>query len=494
MIKRVTVTAIVVVALSLGNALAADPPVVNGRGPALQFEFVDGTVITGSTDVKTITIQIASGDVLKVPVAEFTELTVGLKGRAKPQSKIRVGENVLVGTLKIGQFRITSPYGNVIAKLDEVSRIRPGTRAASGKFGQWSVKLRDKTCLKGMAISQSLRIRTRHGTLIVPLAQIQNASFAADKKNILVQCCNSDRIAGTLGPKATISVNTDKGRVDVSAGKIAVAAYGPPAFTLDLGKGVTMKLVLIPAGKFMMGSKLSPEKLGKRFSTEAKYYNDEYPQHEVAISKPFYMGVYEVTQAQWRAVMDTEPWKVQKDAKSDPSNAASWISWDDASKFCKLLSRKTGKEVSLPTEAQWEYACRAGSTTIYSYGDDSSQLGDYAWYDKNAYKKNEAYAHVAGHKKPNVFGLYDMHGNVLEWCRDWMDENFYSKTKNVDPEQTTKTIYVCLGVETYFRVLRGGSFRDGNSILRSAGRHAFFPNSRLSGNGFRVVISAGAAD
>ena len=250
------------------------------------------------------------------------------------------------------------------------------------------------------------------------------------------------------------------------------APEAPKHLTLDFGKGVTMKLALIPAGKFLMGSPAS----------EPGRENDEGPQHEVTITKAFYMGIYGVTQAQWRAVMDTEPWTGKPDARPDPTNAASYISWDDASEFCRRLSKKTGRKVSLPTEAQREYACRAGSKTAYSFGDDAAKLGDHAWYRDNADKIGEKYAHPAGQKTPNAWGLYDMHGNVYEWCRDTYTKDFYANSKSVDPENTTKADV---------RVIRGGSWRWLAQHCRAANRvrnrHSF-PHYDY---GLRVVVASG---
>ena len=243
--------------------------------------------------------------------------------------------------------------------------------------------------------------------------------------------------------------------------------------TLDLGDGVTLKLTLIPSGKFMMGS---PE-------TEKGRSYAEGPQREVTLSKPFYMGIYEITQSQWKAVMGTEPWDGKTCAKSGASNAASYISWDDATKFCEALSKKTGKKVTLPTEAQWEYACRAGNKTTYSFGDDASKLGEYAWHDKNAYGTGEKYAHSVGEKKPNAFGLYDMHGNVWEWCRDWYATGFYANAKNVDPENTT---------EAKARVLRGGSWYYDPLFCRAAFRDWCPSDGRANNGGFRVVVVSGS--
>ena len=258
------------------------------------------------------------------------------------------------------------------------------------------------------------------------------------------------------------------------------AAKPPPTkvrglakLTLDLGNGVTMKLVLIPAGKFVMGSP----------KTETGHEDAEGPQREVTISKPFYMGVYEVTQSQWEVVMDAKPYDDKRLTKIGPDYPASWVHWNEAMEFCSKLSKKTGKKVTLPTEAQWEYACRGGSKTAYSFGDDSSKLGDYAWCWNNAMVQGERYAHPVGQKKANAFGLYDMHGNVFEWCRDWYDEKFYAKAKNVDPENTTKASY---------RVLRGGSWSFTPLGCRAAIRLRSIADGPGFCGGFRVVVVSGS--
>ena len=252
----------------------------------------------------------------------------------------------------------------------------------------------------------------------------------------------------------------------------AKALGAKKALTLDLGKGETLKLTLIPAGKFQMGSP----------KTETGRFDDEGPQREVTLSKPFYMGIYEITQSQWKAVMGTEPCDGKTFAKSGASNPATYISWDDASKFCETLSKKTGKKVTLPTEAQWEYSCRGGGKTPYYFGDDASSLGEYAWYHENTFKKDELYPHVVGQKKVNAFGLYDMHGNVWEWCRDGYDEKFYANAKNVDPENTT---------EAKYRVLRGGSWELSSVRCRAANRSRYSTDYRYYGLGFRVVVVSG---
>jgi formylglycine-generating enzyme required for sulfatase activity len=231
---------------------------------------------------------------------------------------------------------------------------------------------------------------------------------------------------------------------------------------------IEMKFVRIPAGEFDMGS--------DQF---------EKPVHEVRISKPFYMATTEVTQEQWESLMHTTPWqKNAKDrdyAKSNGKHAASYISWDDAVEFCKKLSAKDGKTFRLPTEAEWEYACRAGSKTEYSFGDDESKLSDYAWWggvvgDGNA--KDENYAHAVEQLKPNAFGLYDMHGNVYEWCQDKFDPDYYKKATMPDP------VNLKTGSS---RVLRGGSWLFTEVYCRSAYRYLNDPSERYDNVGFRVV-------
>ena len=232
--------------------------------------------------------------------------------------------------------------------------------------------------------------------------------------------------------------------------RIAAFFILPKTLTLDLGKGVSMKLVRIPAGKFLMGSP----------KTEVGRDGDE-AQREVTINRSFLMGVYEVTQNQWRMVMGTRPWGGMGLAKAGDRNACSYINWGEANEFCQKLSKTTGEQVALPSEAQWEYACRAGSRAAYSFGDDSSKLGDYAWYMSS---KSGKYAHPVGQKKANAFGLYDMHGNVYEWCADWSTDGFT-------------------------RVLRGGSWLSPSRVCRAADRCGLLPIQRFSNIGFRVIVS-----
>jgi formylglycine-generating enzyme required for sulfatase activity len=192
-----------------------------------------------------------------------------------------------------------------------------------------------------------------------------------------------------------------------------------------------------------------------------------------------------VTRAHWKAVMGTEPWSDRRYANAGKSSdaPANYVSWNDAQEFCRKLSAKVGKQLRLPTEAEWEYACRAGSTTEYCFGDDARKLGEYAWYEGNVKAAGEDYPHRVAQKKPNEWGLYDMHGNVWEWCQDWYGEDYYKQSPREDPKgPATSSMRI--------RVLRGGSWLGKPSYCRSAYRNARGPSDTYFLNGFRVVCAA----
>jgi formylglycine-generating enzyme required for sulfatase activity len=225
---------------------------------------------------------------------------------------------------------------------------------------------------------------------------------------------------------------------------------------LDLGNGVALNLVDIPAGSFMMGSN--------------DYANEKKP-HQVTL-KAFQMSKYPITQKQYRLVMGTNPSSFQGDENCPVEN----LSWHDAVKFCEELSKRIGQKVKLPTEAQWEYACRAGSTGKYCFGDDDSKLGNYAWYDKNSGSRT----HPVGEKLANSWGLHDMHGNVWEWCEDVWHENY-----NGAPTDGSAWL---TGGEQNRRALRGGSWFDNVINCRSANRDWNVADDRDNDVGFRVVV------
>jgi formylglycine-generating enzyme required for sulfatase activity len=234
--------------------------------------------------------------------------------------------------------------------------------------------------------------------------------------------------------------------------------------TVELTNSIGMKLVLIPKGTFVMGS---PESEEGRFGNEV--------QHEVTLTKDFYLGVTELTQAQYKKIMGKNP-----SAFAGAERPVDTVSWEDAVEFCERLSelpeeKKAGRVYRLPTEAEWEYACRAGSKTAFSFGDDKSSLGDYAWFSDNSDGKTQS----VGEKKPNAWGLYDMHGNVWEWCSDWYGEHPGKAVS--DPEGPEKGSG---------RVIRGGSLGHEAAGCRSADRRGLNPSLRGSNFGFRVALSS----
>ena len=210
---------------------------------------------------------------------------------------------------------------------------------------------------------------------------------------------------------------------------------------------------------------------------------------KVFVTKGYWLGKYEVTQSEWKEVMKTEPWKGQKFTKEGADFPATYVSWNDATNFCRKLTeqeRKAGRlskgwEYTLPTEAQWERACRARTETKFSFGDDESKLGDSAWFGDNTSKAGEEYSHRVGQKKPNSWGLCDMHGNVWEWCRDVYTEKLPGgRDPEVEPDENTKGSY---------RVYRGGAWGGKAAHCRSASRFKLPPSIRDSSLGFRVSRS-----
>ncbi len=239
-----------------------------------------------------------------------------------------------------------------------------------------------------------------------------------------------------------------------------VPDLGPPPRTLalDLGRGVKIPLVLAPAGKFLIGSVRS----------EKGRQPDEGPQHEVTIARPFYIGVCEVTQEQYAAVTGTNPSKGR--ARQKP---VEMVSWNAAIEFCRKASAKTNRTFRLPTEAEWEYACRAGTKTRFFFGDDEKDLKNYAWYDGN-----RSGIHPVAQRKPNPWGLYDTYGNVSEWCAAEGQYEIYTLSKWFDPRRAG---YVC-------RVIRGGCWHQAAACCRSASRSISSPESGQDDTGFRVVV------
>jgi formylglycine-generating enzyme required for sulfatase activity len=237
----------------------------------------------------------------------------------------------------------------------------------------------------------------------------------------------------------------------------------PAALPETVTNSIGMQFQLIKPGTFLMGS---PESESGRSDGEV--------QHQVTLTRPYYLGVYPVTQEEYERVMGSNPSHFK--GKRHPVDS---VSWEDAMAFIAKLNalpseKSLGRLYRLPTEAEWEYACRAGTTTAYSFGDYPVYLGNYAWFGEGFIGST----HPVGNKQPNQWGLYDMHGNVREWCADWYGD--YPNTAVTDPTGPTGGLS---------RVDRGGSWFYGAAHCRSAVRFGFDPSFRDDGNGFRVALS-----
>ena len=293
----------------------------------------------------------------------------------------------------------------------------------------------------------------------------------------------------------------------------------------EITNTIGMRLRLIPAGQFQMGSRESAAELAKAFEAYGKPsadgFKDEYPMHRVRISKPFYLGVHEVTVGQFGKFVSDSGYQTDAErnegyegafgfnaatGKFEANKGYSWrqvgfpqaddhpvvnVSHNDAVKFCEWLSRKEHVEYRLPTEAEWEYACRAGTTTRYYHGDDpeglsevgnvvdataKSKFSDWSW----TISGRDGYVFTApvGKFTPNDFGLHDVHGNVFEWCADWYDEKYYAASPVDDPTGPTSGSY---------RVFRGGGWGSSAGRCRAANRYWFVPSPRGSSLGFRLA-------
>ena len=285
-----------------------------------------------------------------------------------------------------------------------------------------------------------------------------------------------------------------KAPFDAATAKKAQTAWADHLKTpVESTNSVEMKLVLIPPGEFLMGSP----------GDDKDATDEEKPQHRVRIERPFYAGATEVTRSQFRRFVEEKGYKteVEKDGKGGWSwdAAKQWVqdprfTWrtpgfdqtedhpvvivtsNDASAFCDWLSRREGRTYRLLTEAEWEYACRAGTTTRFSFGDDESALEQYAWCAANSGN----HTHPVAQKKPNAFGLYDMHGNVWERCSDGYDAAYYRRSPEVDPPGSPQAAQ---------RVTRGGGWFDHPRYRRSACRGSNPPGSQNFNMGFRVARS-----
>jgi formylglycine-generating enzyme required for sulfatase activity len=231
---------------------------------------------------------------------------------------------------------------------------------------------------------------------------------------------------------------------------------------VNLGNGAKLTMVLIPPGEFRMGS--TGDQIA-RFVAEGKRAKDYYattisnegPRHRVRITQPFYLGKFEFTQAQWDAVMPSNP----STFKYKPSHPVENLNWDEIQPLLAKLNQAPERPkgtFGLPSEAQWEYACRAGAATIWFSGDSKDKLREHSWFDENSGEMT----HAVGQLKPNGFGLYDMFGNVSEWCADWYEADYYNDSPTDDP---------------------GGPLNGGKHVIRGTSWKGQSRHCRLSSRG-----------
>jgi formylglycine-generating enzyme required for sulfatase activity len=279
---------------------------------------------------------------------------------------------------------------------------------------------------------------------------------------------------GDLAGFLRVSSNDpDESMLIVNLGGHGVAVQDPPgnvtvrAITETLPGGVTAEFIQIDPGTFLMGSP----------GSEPGRDDDESPQHYVTITKGFYLGKTEVTQGQWTGVMGTRPWSDKENVVDHPEHPAVWVTWDDVQEFIEKLNHVAGwMKYRLPTEAEWEYSCRAGTTTSWSFGSDESRLKDYAWYGGSA--GEDRYAHRVGTKLPSPWGLHDIHGNVYEWVQGW--KGSYPSEPQVNPVGGPPS-----GAG---RAARDGYYGSAARYVRSANRMAGSSQSTASSAlGFRLL-------
>ncbi|MFO0948714.1 MAG: formylglycine-generating enzyme family protein [Planctomycetota bacterium] len=371
------------------------------------------------------------------PFASFTTDSVwsGTRGRVKGSTKINLGSfKLYVNNRSMNTFE-----GYIYIKATEFLSKVEGT--IEGAKINWSESVPDD-----------------------PLCRIKTTGTVSEKANVLdckSICEDVTRTGEAVGTLKRLDEKQKKTR----------------KLNASVMNSAGISLALIPAGEFEMGS--PPSEMGRE--------EQEGPLHRVRISKPFYFGKTEVTQAQWVLIMGTMPWSGQRSVREGANVAASYIDHDDAIEFCKRLTAleriadrlQRGVYYRLPTEAEWEYACRAGTSFRYCYGDKDSEMVAYAWFHNNAGGIGDAFAHVVAQKKANRWGLHDMHGNVWEWCLDWHTGSYGGQNLEIDPQGPA---------EGGHRIARGGGWGWGVWGLRAAGRYHAHPQTRELDSGFRLVL------
>ncbi len=425
--------------LRLPKAAIARIDLADPRQGLDSVETVNSNRFTGFLDDPSLTFRSDTGDVVKVRTEKVAEVILGSSHKEIPASGIwiylkngdRLSGELLTETLNLR----TANTELKIARNDLTALLM----TADGSSGA-TVLLRNGTVLNGTLATEEARIKLDLGqTVTLYRGRLRSISQTRDLP------------AGALKPVLEAGLPGDQ--------------TGPGASTNREG------LIWIPAGEFIMGSP----------SDEPGRDWDEGPQTRVVIAHGFWMGKCEVTQAEFQRVMGYNP----SNEAGPPNRPVEKVSWYEAIDYCTRLTRgeetagrlPDGYSYRLPTEAEWEYACRAGTTTRFSFGDDPAEvhLGEYAWYAGNS----DSTSHPVGTRRPNPWGLYDMHGNVWEWCLDRWPGSLPGGTITNRPALAQGTL----------RTTRGGSWLYDSRACRSANRDDYSPGDRCSDIGFRIVLA-----
>ncbi|HVV70581.1 MAG TPA: formylglycine-generating enzyme family protein, partial [Verrucomicrobiae bacterium] len=402
------------------------------------------------------------------------------------QTVSTVNSNIITGFVESSVLEVARPDAtSVEVAIAELSKAVFGPRDSPVvKTGSRWVRLRAGDVLSGRFLGQPIRFVEKGKSLDLNLNAIDSTTFEDNSPGV------TGGTEGGVGPLGRTAPQVFEFQLDVgptvklyrsmiawigSAEKLNTstpAAVSGSVVGAEASSNNLAGFAWIPAGQFRMGS--PTEETGRD--------PDEGPQTQVTIPKGFWMSRCEVTQAEYQRVMGINP----SNATGDANRPVERVSWFDAVEYCKRLTdeaERTGRlpenyVYRLPTEAEWEYACRAGTSTRFSFGEDKNgtQLVDYAWFTRNS----DSVTHPVGTRKPNPWGLYDMHGNVWEWCLDRWDDVLPGGT-------VTNRITRASGS---LRVARGGSWLYEPKACRSANRDDYSPFNRCSDVGFRVVLGA----
>ena len=379
------------------------------------------------------------------PVAALPSTDGGrLKELKRELRIIRAGMNRIKTDIEQGQEADSQTLDRLLALTGRQKELETGIAALEAKIRK-AREEREARQKKEKAEQERKAKEARLARLQADIDKYNRIAAATKDKALLQVAWQS------LTAKYPEARDLDQGDV---GGLLMKAGYGMETYTNSIG----MRFVAIPPGNFLMGS---PKGIGG---------DDEHPQHRAEISRAFLLGVTEVTQAQWQTIMGSNPSKF-KGSQLPVEN----ISWNDARKFIHRLNAKEDtNKYRLPTEAEWEYACRAGSDGKWTFGNDENRLKDYAWYEANSGGRT----HPVGGKRPNAWGLYDMHGNAREWCQDWYDSDFYQQSPSRDPQGPASGSS---------RAIRGGSWFYDPSYARCAYRFGVNPVFTSYGVGFRLA-------